>query len=476
MSRPAQVAAEADQLPPNALEAEQGVLGCCLLDPASLSDVEDRTGGAPEVFYDVRHQVLWTALRQMDAAGQVIDLVTVQQWLKQRASLEEAGGLAYIAALPEAVPSAANLIYYLEIIVGQWKRRRLIALAMETVELARRDTRPEAEIAETVEARLTEAAADARQSPIHSPLALVQSITDELEAMHAHRNHDGMAGVHSLATGISFLDKRTAGLDPGTVFVLGAPSSTGKTATITSVLLNVAIKQGKPVTFQSMEMTAKAIMLRIWCNLANANFHRVRTGFFNDAEFQRMIGCAAALSRAPIFIDDLCGISSDTLRSRGRRMVRAKASALHCIDHISEVRNPWNRGDENRDASDAIYAARDIARQTGVPVLAACQCTKEATKAERPTVSHLRASGHIIQVADYIGMLHRDEKREQQSQEQDNWSGFDSEGVETERLITLHLDKQRNGPVGPVYLRLRVQPMIMEDASHGGRGTMRGNR
>ena len=98
-----------------AVEAEQGVLGCALLDPNQCIGecIEKLKDDGKSAFYDLRHQTIYETLAEMFNARQPIDLITVQQNLKDRQLLDQVGGIAYLSQLQDAVPSAANLSYYL---------------------------------------------------------------------------------------------------------------------------------------------------------------------------------------------------------------------------------------------------------------------------------------------------------------------------------------------------------------------------
>src|SRR6516164_1817633 len=106
-----------DRLPPHSPEAEQGVLGCILLSPNDcMGECITKLAGGAEVFYDLRHQTIFNVLAEMFDKREAIDVITLYQRLKDRKLLDEVGGITYVSSLPDVVPSAANLLYYVEIV------------------------------------------------------------------------------------------------------------------------------------------------------------------------------------------------------------------------------------------------------------------------------------------------------------------------------------------------------------------------
>jgi replicative DNA helicase len=462
------------KLPPQNPEAERGVLGCCLLAASECFLIAQaaikNTAGA---FYDLRHQYIWRAMAELEADNTAIDLITVSTRLKNSALLDQVG-LSYLAELVDCVPSIVNLPSYIEIVVSAWRRRGIMQAALASFKLAEQEGCHIDQVASEVERSITQAIAPPVADEIETMAAILSKLSFILEDAQMHRNHDGLS-AGSVPTGIGMLDKRIAGLTPGTVFLLGARPSTGKTALITSLIINIAVTRNIPVAFQSMEMARCWIVLRIWCAVAMVNYYRIHSGFASKAEYAQLLDCGPRLVKAPIFIDDAAGLTPGEFRSRGRRLLeRSKAKVLF-VDHINEVRDPRNRGDEKIDVTDTIHAARDVGRVSGTTVFAAAQMNREAARAGNESIAHLRGSGHLEQVADVIGILRRDKDREEKAAEETNWTGRDAAGDEAERLITLQIDKQRNGPPGPVWLKFLVQPMLMLDATPGGRGSMAKN-
>ncbi|HXC36676.1 MAG TPA: DnaB-like helicase N-terminal domain-containing protein, partial [Candidatus Acidoferrales bacterium] len=119
-----------DRLPPHSDEMERGVLGCILLSPNDCMGecIEKLKDNGKEAFYDLRHQTIYEALTTMFDTREAIDIITLQQRLKDKGLLDQIGGIPYLSQLQDAVPSAANLSYYLESVREKFLLRKMISV------------------------------------------------------------------------------------------------------------------------------------------------------------------------------------------------------------------------------------------------------------------------------------------------------------------------------------------------------------
>ncbi len=226
-------AGKVDRLPPHSLEAEQGVLGCILLSPnESLGDcVEKLKDDGKEAFYDLRHQTIYETLAEMFNARDPIDLITVQQNLKDRQLLEQVGGLAYLAQLQDAVPSAANLGYYLEIVREKYLLRRMIQTCSGVVAKIY-DFEGEVDaLLDEVEKEVLRVNESRAQGDVQGVKELVNHAIGTIENFFNRKGE-----LSGLATGFPDFDKMTDGLHGGEMIVIAARPSMGKT----SLAMNIA--------------------------------------------------------------------------------------------------------------------------------------------------------------------------------------------------------------------------------------------
>lgn len=450
-----------DRLPPHSIEAEQGVLGCILLSPNDcLGECIEKLKTGRAVFYDLRHQTLFQALIEMYDEKQAIDLITLQQWLKNKQQIEGAGGLGYIAGLSDAVPSAANLQYYLEIVLEKYLLRRMVQTCTE---ITGRVFDYEGEVdalLDEVERDILRISEDRVSGANLSIKELVNRAITKIEEFH--KNQGMLMGV---GTGFVDLDKMTTGLHEGEMIVVAARPSVGKTSLAMNIVEHVALDLKAPVGVFSLEMTADQLILRMLCSRSRVNLRDIRDGFLAERDFPKLTGAAGKMAASPLFIDDTGGLSILQLRAKARRMWQQYGIKLFVIDYLqllhSTSRRSENRQQEITEISSGIKA---LAKELNVPIIVLSQLNRELEKrgpGERPRLSDLRESGSIEQDADVVGLLYRDTK---------NKDGEDDPGdVEQEAIpVKLFIAKQRNGPIGDVDLTFLKSYTRFESAAKVG--------
>jgi replicative DNA helicase len=434
------------ELPPHSIENERGVLGAILLNPVALLEVREVLPEAG-AFYELRHQHLYQAILDMEDGGKPIDIVTLATWLREQGILQEAGGVPYLAGLPDACASAANGTYYAGIVSEKFRRRRKLGALTEGMLRISDESRELNESLDSVDA-LVMAPNDLGTRQVVAPMsALVGRAIDAVQRSYEHRNQGLMAG---LATRFGYLDKQTGGIRPSELWIIGGRPGMGKTALICSVILNMSVVQQIPFGFLSMEMTADEIALRLLCALSGADMMHLRTGHLSQVDRDRLLDAAPRLASAPIFIDDTPSLTPAQVRSKSRRLVQIHGARILGIDHLHEVHVPEARGDERMQATEAGTAARDVAKIHKVPVIALAQLSRnfenEAAKSRgrRPRMTDLRGSGSLEQKADLIGILWHNRQGENEEEEP----------TEEDRVrpVSLEIVKQRNGPTGECRL------------------------
>jgi replicative DNA helicase len=433
-----------DRLPPHSIEAEQGVLGCILLSPNDcLGECIEKLKPGQLVFYDLRHQTLFQTLVEMFDEKQAIDVITLQQRLKNRQQMESVGGLAYICTLPDAVPSAANLQFYLDIILEKYLLRKMVQTCTG---IAARVFDYEGEVdalLDEVERDVLQISQERVSGANASIKELVNRAITKIEEYHANQ---GM--LTGLSTGFLDFDKMTTGLHEGEMIVVAARPSMGKTSLAMNIAEHVALELRVPVGVFSLEMTADQLVLRMLCSRSRVNLRNVRDGLLAERDFPKLTGAAGKMAAAPLFIDDSSGLSILQLRARARRMWQQSGIKLFVIDYLqllhSTSRRAENRQQEIAEISGGLKA---LAKELRVPIIVLSQLNRELEKrgpGERPRLSDLRESGSIEQDADLVGLLYRETK---------NKDGDDEGEVEQDAMpVKLFIAKQRNGPTGDVDL------------------------
>src|SRR5947209_11541318 len=280
--------ARIDRLPPHSIEAEQGVLGCVLLSPNECMGLcIERFKAGSEIYYDLRHRHIYELLVEMYDHKEPIDLLTVQQRLKDRNQLEAVGGLAYLSSLPDAVPSAANLSYYADIVWEKHLLRRMIQTCTEVVGRVYEHEGEVDALLDEVERdvlRISEERVEDRTSTIKQ---LVHKAINTIEDYHQRQ---GM--LTGIGTGFEDFDKMTSGLHAGEMIVIAARPSMGKTSLAMNIAEHVAVEEKLPVGIFSLEMTAESLFLRMLCSRARVNLKDIRGGFMAERDFPKLTGAA----------------------------------------------------------------------------------------------------------------------------------------------------------------------------------------
>jgi replicative DNA helicase len=434
-----------DRLPPHSIEAEQGVLGCILLSPNdSLGVCLEKVKAGAEVFYDLRHQSLFEHLVAMYDAKQPVDLITVQQRLKDANQLEGVGGLAYLSSLMDAVPSAANLEYYLDIIREKHVLRRMLQACTQVTGRVHTHEGEVDALLDEVERDILRISQDRESVSNRGMKDLVRGAIAMIEDFHQRAG-----GLTGIGTGYLDLDKMTSGFHEGEMIVLAARPSMGKTSLAMNIAEHVVINEGLPVGVFSLEMTAESLVMRMLCSLARVNGRSIRDGFLAEADMRKLTGAASKMAKAPLHIDDTPGLSILQLRARARRMWQQHGIRMFVIDYLQLLHSTAKKAQDNRqqEISDISNGVKALAKELKCPVIVLSQLNRELEKDKnrKPRLSDLRESGAIEQDADLVALLYKPS-----SEDDEDPAGAAQAGEAIP--VNLLIAKQRNGPTGDVRL------------------------
>lgn len=427
-----------DRLPPHSIESEQGILGCCLLNPnESVGECVDKLGETPEPMYDLRHKAIYEVLVEMYDRKQPIDLITVQQHLKDKHQLESVGGLAYLSALPDSVPSAANLEYYIEIVRAKFVLRKMILTCTEVVGRIYEHEGEVDVLLDEVERdifKISESRVSAQA------IGVKQLVHNAIETIERYHNRQGL--VTGLSTGFADLDKMTAGLNPAEMIVIAGRPSAGKTSLAMNIAEHVCIDQKIPVGVFSLEMTAESLILRMLCSRSRVNLRNIREGFLAERDLPKLTGAAGKLSNAPLHIDETSGLTILQLRAKARRMVQQYGIKLLVIDYLQLMRSANPKAKKLEVVAEVSNGIKSLAKELKLPIIALSAMSRLFDREKRkPQMADLKESGDIEQDADTIGMLYKPSRDDE------------DDGVERDAIpVNLLIAKQRHGPTGDINL------------------------
>jgi replicative DNA helicase len=450
-------AATLDRLPPHSQECEQGVLGCCLLSPNEcLGEViEKLKDDGKEAFYDLRHQVIYENLVAMFDIRAGIDLVTVQQRLKNAQLLEQVGGVPYLSALQEAIPSVANLSYYLDHVREKYLLRKMIQTCSGVVGRIYDFEGEVDELLDEVEKEVLKV----NESRVTAKTKKMDGLVDHAitQVEHFFQRQGEITG---LSTGFLDLDRMTDGLHGGEMWVIAARPSMGKTSLAMNIAEHVGIELKLPVGIFSLEMSAESLVLRTMCSLARVNLRNIRDGFMAEGDFPKLTAAAIRLRTTPFIIDDTAQLSILQLRARARRMFQQHGIKLFVIDYMQLSKGTSKQAKDNRqqEIAEISGGVKALAKELNVPVIVLSQLNREIEKEKnrKPRLSDLRESGSIEQDADLVGMLYKPDADDDEAA-----IPAESDGVAVNLLIA----KQRNGPTGIVNLTFLKPYTRFETAS-----------
>lgn len=424
-----------DRIPPQNLEAEQAVLGAILLQSEAMITAMERV--QPEDFYDASHQLIYEAMIQLGEENQPVDLVTLTSRLQDKGQLEDVGGVSYLAKLAHAVPTAANVEYYAQIIEEKSMLRRLIRTATQIVSEGYSGGEDVAGMLSDAERRILEISNRRTGSGFIAIRDVLMEVFERVEVLHQQSG-----STTGIPTGFVDLDKMTNGFQRSDLIIVAARPSVGKTAFALNIAQNVAVRANETVAIFSLEMSAPQLVNRMICAEANLDANLMRTGDFKtDEDWAKLTMGIASLAEAEIYIDDTPGITVADIRSKCRRLKKEKGLGMIVIDYLQLIQGRGKAG-ENRqqEVSEISRTLKQIARELMVPVIALSQLSRgvEQRQDKRPMMSDLRESGSIEQDADIVAFLYRDDYYNQET--------------EKKNIIEIIIAKQRNGPVGTVEL------------------------
>jgi replicative DNA helicase len=414
---------QVDRLPPHSLEAEMGVIGCALLSPNECIDecIEKFGANGTETFYDLRHRGIFSELVLMRNEMISIDIITLQQRLKDKQLLEQIGGIAYLASLQDSVPSAANLSYYLEIVREKHLLRRMIQTCTQAV----------ADIYEfegEVEALLDEVEKNilsvrpAKTNADSNIKTLCQEAIDSFEYLFQSRG-----AIRGLSTGLPDLDRKTDGLHGGEMIIIAAYPSCGKSTLAANIAVHNALNGGIDVLFLSAEMNPAAIVMRAICAEARVNLYDIRDGIATEADFKRIASQVSKLSKTKLHVEKASGMTIGQAVAVARRFRQKHGTGLVVVDYMQRLSCP-DKKVQNREQEIAAISSglKNIATEHNIPVIVLSQLNDDGKLRES------RAPG---QDTDSLWIISNDGERQPRVQS-----------------VTLSIEKSRDGEVGAVPL------------------------
>ncbi len=436
-----------DRLPPRSQEAERSVLGSLLRDNAVFPDVSLIVQAGS--FYEDAHQKIYAAIVALFDAGKPVDLVTVAEELIQRRQVEDIGGLPYLYELQESSPTAANAVYYAEIVRDRAMTRGLIHVATEVLRDAYDQALPPLDMLGIAEEKILHIA-NFRQTEDAVPVSVA---VDEACARIDFRQAHGGGGITGIATGFADLDNLTAGMQDSELVMIGARPSSGKTALAGQIALHAALTLRVPTLFISMEQRRHDLAERLLSATGRVDFKRMRKGLLTPDDLERLHEAVGVLRDAPLKIDQRPNLTLSQVKAVTRQQHRKFGVRLLILDYLQEMRA---EGGDNREQQVAaqVKGLSALAKELNlVAVILAQLNRKSVSERRRPRLDDFRESGSIDHAADLALLLHLEDFAAEPGQ------------PVPQNLLHVIVAKQRNGERGDVQLVTRFDQMRLENAA-----------
>lgn len=424
-----------DRLPPQSIEAEQSVLGAVLLDNEAISKALEII--STEDFYRESHRRIFDAMIDLYEKNEAIDLITVTDALKRKNDLEGIGGVSYLSAIANQVPTAANIRYHSRIVKEKALMRALLRATTEIAARVYESSLEPDELVNEAEATIFAISDKRTKTSFFTLKEVIKSSFEMIE--HLYDKKEAITGVPS---GYRDLDELTTGFQPGDLVVVGGRPSMGKTALGLNIAQHVAIETREPVAIFSLEMSKEQLALRMLCSEAMVDSNSVRKGFIRKEDWGKLTSAAGRLAEAPIFIDDASATSVLEMRAKARRLkIEHGGLGLVLVDYLQLMRGRGSFERREQEISEISRSLKGLAKELRVPVIALSQLNRgvEQRHDKRPTLADLRESGAIEQDADVIIFLYRDEV-------------YNKDNPANRGKAEVIIAKQRNGPTDTVHL------------------------
>ena len=429
-----------DRVPPQNTGAERAVLGACLLEQEALNNTIDIL--SPEDFYDLNHRAAFEVMSDMFQANRPVELVTFGEELMKRGLYEKLGGQPFFASIVAEVPTTANVEYHASIVLEKAVRRRLIEAGNQIVRLGYAADVESRMALDEAERAVFEVSQNNNRIEIKSLHEVLAPTFQKIEERYRKKGTD----VSGFDSGFSELDRLTGGFQPGSLNIIAARPSMGKTAFVLNIAQFGGGGAGDAVLIFSLEMSSEQLVQRMLGAEAQVNISNLHKGLLGGSEWDDLKRAAGRLAKAPIYIDDSSMLTTMDFRARCRRFkARHDNLGLVVVDYL-QLMSFGGRQTENKqqEVAEISRMLKAVARELQCPVIALSQLSRaveqRADKNKKPMLSDLRDSGAIEQDADTVILLYRDDYYQ------------DDVDPELDVEASIRLAKNRNGQTGEIKL------------------------
>ena len=418
---------------PHSTEAEQSVIGSMIMSRDAIIEASEIITGAD--FYQQQYGIVFEAMIELNDEGKAVDLVTLQERLKEKDLPPEISSMEFVRDLLSAVPTSANVKYYAEIVAEKSMLRKLIKTTEEISNACYLGKEKTQDILETTEKKIFDLVQNRGSQEFVPIRQVVLNAIEKIEK--ASRNQGSVTGI---PTGFIDLDYKTSGFQPSDLILVAARPSMGKTAFVLNIAQYMAFRNDVTAAIFSLEMSKEQLVNRLLALESKVDSQNIRTGNLEDEEWAKLIEGANIIGNSHLIIDDKPGISISELRSKCRKYKMEHNLWIIFIDYLQLMTGSGRSESRQQEISEISRSLKALARELNVPVVALSQLSRavEQRPDHRPMLSDLRESGAIEQDADVVMFIYRDD--------------YYNKDSENKNIAEIIIAKQRNGPIGTVNL------------------------
>ena len=425
---------------PHSIEAEQSVIGSMLMDKEAIIAASEIVTARD--FYQQQYGIMFETMVELFNEGKPVDLVTLQDRLKEKDVPPEVSSLDFVRDIITTVPTSANVKSYANIVREKAVLRRLIKVNEEIANTCYAGKEPLEQILASTEKSVFDLL-QSRSSGEFVPIRQVAlNVLEKIEA--ASKTQGTVTGI---PTGFIDLDYKTSGMQPSDFVLIAARPSMGKTAFVLNLVDHVAVRKGLPCMIFSLEMSKEQLVNRMLAMESNVDSQKLRTGNLTDSDWDAIVEGIGVIGNSKLVIDDTPGISITELRSKCRKMKLEQGLSMIIIDYLQLMSGSGGKSSESRqqEISEISRSLKALAREMNAPVVALSQLSRacETRTDHRPMLSDLRESGAIEQDADVVMFLYRDD--------------YYNKDTDMPNIAEVIIAKQRNGPIGTIQLMWRPE-------------------
>jgi len=364
------------KVPPHSMEAEKTVLGGILVNNTNLNVVLSII--SPEDFYkDTNRKILDKIIVLVDK-NQPVDLLTITEELQKAGALEEVGGASYVSSLMDGVPKSLNIEYHARIIKEKALLRRLILSSAKIISSSYEQKEDADLLLDEAQSAIIEVA-EQRVKPGFIPVSALAP--PALETINTLRlRSEAVTGIPS---GFRDLDALTAGFHNSEFIVVAARPSMGKTALCLNISQHVGLKTEYSVGFFSLEMAKEQVAMRLLCSEAQIDLQKVRTGFVNDREYERLKLAGEVLSQAQIYVDETPALTVMEMKAKTRRLKMEQHLDMVFIDYMQLMRAGGRFENRVQEISYISRSLKELAKELQIPVVGISQLSRAPEKERR---------------------------------------------------------------------------------------------